>query len=75
MCVALPARIVSVENGAGPGRPGLVDMGGTLQNVDLLMTPDAEPGEYVIVHSGFALRVIAMRQALEIQRLLSEGPE
>jgi len=71
MCVAAPGRVVSVSDGRGPMRPGLVELAdGDVQEIDLAMVPDAGVGDYVITHSGFAVRRVDEEAAMAAYRLL-----
>ena len=59
MCVAVPGRVASIGlpmPGAVMGRVEFVDR--TLE-VNLIMLPDVEVGDHVLVHSGYAIRVVA----------------
>ena len=58
MCVALPARIVSirVENGLPIA---MAEIGGVEREVNLALTPEAVVGDHVVVHSGIAVRMLA----------------
>ncbi len=73
MCVALPGRIVSIEAGEGPSRPGTVRFGDLTRRVDLMMVPDAEVGDSVIVHSGFAISRVTAAEARRIESLLARS--
>src|ERR1700754_5062386 len=55
MCLAVPGRIISVEDRDGT-LMSVVDFGGIKKDVCLQYIPDAEIGEYVVVHVGFALQ-------------------
>ena len=67
MCLAVPMRVVVVE-----GTNGTVELGGVEQPVNLLFTPDVSPGEYVIVHAGFALERLDEDEARHTIELLNE---
>ena len=67
MCLAVPMRVVSVE-----GTKGTVELGGVEQPVNLTFTPDVEPGQYVIVHTGFALERLDEAEARRTIELLNE---
>lgn len=54
MCIGVPARIIAVDELEGV-RIGTVAFGDCLRKVCLAYVPDAQAGEYVIVHSGFAV--------------------
>lgn len=70
MCVAIPGRVVSISEGPGPSRPAEVVFGDEdLRHVDLAMLPDAGIGDYVIVHSGFAISRVDEASAQESYRL------
>lgn len=67
MCLAVPARIEAVRDHEAD-----VDMGGVNLHVSLMLTPDAQVGDYVIVHAGYAISVMAEAEAQETLRLLRE---
>ena len=67
MCLAVPARIEAVRDHEAD-----VDMGGVNLRVSLMLTPDARVGDYVIVHAGYAISVMAEAEAQETLRLLRE---
>lgn len=76
MCLAIPARLVEyVDDERNYGR---VELGGVRRqvNTSLLVGEDAaEPGDYVLVHVGFALSAISEAEARETLRILEEmGP-
>jgi hydrogenase expression/formation protein HypC len=68
MCLAIPAKIIEIENDMG-----LVDMEGTRRRVSLLLQEDARVGDYVIVHAGFAIHRVDEEEALESLRILREA--
>ena len=51
MCLAIPLRLVSVE-----GKHAVGEAGGLTQNIRIDFIPGAAPGDYVMVHAGFAIR-------------------
>jgi hydrogenase expression/formation protein HypC len=55
MCLAIPGRIVSVSGEKPLERTGKVDFGGILKEASLAYVPEANVGDYVIVHVGFAI--------------------
>lgn len=67
MCIAIPAEIVSIE-----GHEGDVDMAGVQRRVSLILTPEAKVGDYVLVHTGYAINVIDKEAAAETLKLLEE---
>ncbi len=68
MCLAIPGRVVAVA-GAGLDRRGTVDYDGARQEVSLAYLPETQPGDYVLVHVGFA---ITRLDADEAERILKE---
>ena len=58
MCVAIPGRIVSIGEQTGPSIPATVVIGEVERDVDLAMVPEAVVGDRVIVHSGYAIRLV-----------------
>lgn len=67
MCLAIPAKIVEIENGMGT-----IDLDGTRRQVSLLLLEDAKVGDYVIVHAGFAIHRLDEEEALESLRFLRQ---
>lgn len=75
MCVAIPGQVLSLEAGTAGSRPAMVDLPGRgVVPVDLILVPEVEVGEYVIVHSGYAISRVDRRQAEATYDLLS-SPE
>jgi hydrogenase expression/formation protein HypC len=76
MCLAIPARLVEYID--GDRHYGKVELGGVQRriNTSLLVGEDqTEPGEYVLVHVGFALSRVSETEAAETLRILEEmGP-
>ncbi|WP_295693610.1 HypC/HybG/HupF family hydrogenase formation chaperone [Lapillicoccus sp.] len=64
MCLAVPGRVLSVEEKDGTTM-AQVDFGGLRKEVCLAYVPDAKIGEYVIVHVGFAIQRLDERSAQE----------
>jgi hydrogenase expression/formation protein HypC len=58
MCLAIPARIVSID-----GVMGVIDLEGVRREVSLLLVPEAAVGEYALVHAGFAITVLDEEEA------------
>ena len=67
MCLAIPAQIKSVN-----GLEGEVEIGGVGRTISLWLTPEAQVGDYVYVHTGYAISVVDQEEALESLRLLRE---
>ncbi|NNE07672.1 MAG: HypC/HybG/HupF family hydrogenase formation chaperone [Gemmatimonadetes bacterium] len=58
MCLAIPGLLETITEEAPLMRTGDVNFGGIRKEVNLAYTPEAGPGDYVLVHVGFALSVI-----------------
>ena len=67
MCVAIPALIKSID-----GRLAQVEIGGITQTANLQLCPQAEVGDYVIVHTGYAINILDQREAQETLQLFAE---
>jgi hydrogenase expression/formation protein HypC len=67
MCLSMPAKIISVE-----GEMAEVSVGGTLFKAGLQMIENAKPGDYILLHAGFAIQKISEEDANETIRLLNE---
>jgi len=75
MCLAVPGKILSVTGEDPVRRVGKVDFGGVVKEVNLAFIPDAQPGEYVIVHVGFAISKLDAEEANRIFEYLNEIEE
>jgi hydrogenase expression/formation protein HypC len=63
MCLAVPGKILNIEGNDPLTLGGRVDFGGIVKEVNLAYVPEAETGDYVLVHAGFAISVIDEEQA------------
>jgi hydrogenase expression/formation protein HypC len=73
VCLGIPGRIVSVvDDGL---RVGTVDFDGVRRPVCLAYTPEAEVGDFVIVHVGFAISVVDEDEAARTLAVLRAMPE
>jgi len=73
MCLAIPGRIETIEEGQDEAlRQAKVSFGGIKRDVCLALTPEAAVGDYVLVHVGFAIGVIAEAEAQRIFQMLDE---
>jgi hydrogenase expression/formation protein HypC len=71
MCLAIPGRLEErFESGDRP--MGRVDFNGVRRDVCLDCVPDAEIGQYVVVHVGFAISVVDAAEAARMLALLDE---
>ena len=70
MCLAIPSTIVKIED-----EMATVDVAGVKRKASLLLVEDAQVGDYVIVHAGFAIRKIDEEAARESLKYLREAAE
>jgi hydrogenase expression/formation protein HypC len=67
MCLAIPAEIISMD-----GEMAKVSIGGTIVNASLLLLDNPKIGEFVLLHSGFAIERLSKEEAEETLLLLKE---
>jgi hydrogenase expression/formation protein HypC len=70
MCLAIPMRITAID-----GTMATIEIDGLTQRASLMLVPDAEIGDYVLVHAGCAISVMTEDDAQETLRLLAEISE
>jgi hydrogenase expression/formation protein HypC len=75
MCLGVPGRITSLEQGPAGLAMGKVSFGGITKQVCLAYTPEARVGDYVIVHVGFAISKVDEVEAERVFELLREMDE
>jgi hydrogenase expression/formation protein HypC len=69
MCLAIPAKVLSIE-----GDKAKVDFGGVSRLVSVSLV-DAKVGDYVIVHAGFAIQVMNEEEATKTLEIWAEMEE
>ncbi|WP_428266866.1 HypC/HybG/HupF family hydrogenase formation chaperone [Haliangium sp.] len=79
MCLGLPGRIVSITGADALTRTARAEIDGVVKEVNLACVPEAEVGDYVLIHVGLAISIIsavaAERQLDELRRVVdSHGP-
>ena len=67
MCLAVPALIKSID-----GHEAEVDLGGVSRRASLMLTPEAEVGDYVLLHAGYAINIVDQSEAEETLSMLRE---
>ena len=68
MCLAVPLKIVSVE-----GNQAVGEAAGLTQTLRVDFLPDVRPGDYVMVHAGFAIEKLTEQQARENLACIQEA--
>lgn len=72
MCLAVPGKIISINNNDPLLKTAKVSFGGILKEVSLAYLPEAEIGNYVIVHVGFALSIVDEDEAQKTLQYFSQ---
>lgn len=71
MCLAVPGKIIEIfERGGLP--MGKIDFGGVFREACLSYVPEAQVGDYTVIHVGFALNLLSEDEALETLAMLKE---
>ncbi len=66
MCLAIPGKVIAIN-----GETGDIDFGGVVKHTNLSMV-DANVGDWVVIHAGFAIEVMDEEDAQETIRLWNE---
>ena len=74
MCLAVPGKILSIE-GQDFARSARVSFGGIVKQVSLAYVPEANVGDYAIVHVGFAISLVDEQEALRTFEYLKQMGE
>ena len=67
MCLAIPVQIKSIE-----GSEAEVEFGGITQKISVFLTPEARVGDYILLHTGYAISVLDEEEAQETLRIFEE---
>ncbi|UCG27592.1 MAG: HypC/HybG/HupF family hydrogenase formation chaperone [Bacteroidales bacterium] len=67
MCLSVPAKVLSID-----GDMARVAVGETICNASLQIVDDIRVGDYILLHTGFALQKISEEEAMETLRLFKE---
>lgn len=59
MCLAIPTQIKTIDENA----VATVELGGVERQISLIMTPEAQVGDYVLVHTGYAISLMDPEEA------------
>ncbi len=69
MCLGIPVKVMEVD-----GQTAVVDVGGARRDISLLLLEDVKPGDWVILHAGFAIEKMDEKEAEKTLALLRELP-
>ena len=75
MCLAVPGRILGIEGADPVLRSGRVDFSGIVKTVNLSYVPDAQVGDHVLVHVGFAISTVDEIEAVRVFEYLRHMDE
>lgn len=67
MCLAVPVQVISRQ-----GDQAEVEIGGVKRRVSLALTPEANVGDYVLLHTGYAISVVDEAEARETLKIFEE---
>jgi hydrogenase expression/formation protein HypC len=70
MCLAVPARVTRIEETMAE-----VELGSVVTRVSVLFTPEVKVGDYVVMHAGYAIGVLDVKEAEETLKLLEQIAE
>ena len=75
MCLAIPGKVLSIEGDDPLLRTGKVSFGGAVKPVNLAYLPEAQVGDWVVVHVGFAISRLDEAEANQVFEYLREMGE
>lgn len=67
MCLAIPAKVIAIEDNMA-----VVELGGVTRQASLMLVPETKVGDYVLLHAGFAIQRLDEEEAQETLRLFAE---
>ena len=67
MCLAVPVRVLKID-----GLKALVELGGLARQASIMLVPDTQVGDYILLHAGFAIQKLDEKEAEETIRLFAE---
>ncbi len=70
MCLGIPGKVLEIEKNVAK-----VDVGGLSRDISLDLCPDVSVGEYVLIHTGFAIQKVDEKEAEETLELLRKMAE
>jgi hydrogenase expression/formation protein HypC len=74
MCLGIPGKIISMYEDHGT-KMAKVDFGGVTREVCIEVIPEAKPGDWTIIHAGFALNLLSEEEAQETLDILQQMAE
>jgi len=74
MCLGIPGKILTIYEDHGT-KMAKIDFGGVTREACIEVIPEAKPGDWTIVHAGFALNLLSESDAEETLNILREMAE
>lgn len=71
MCLGIPGKVIEIFE-TDSTLMSRVDFDGVIQEVCIATTPEAQVGQYILVHAGFALNVLSEQEASETLKILKD---
>jgi hydrogenase expression/formation protein HypC len=71
MCLAIPGKVVSIDESSGL-RSARIEFGGIVRQASLDFVPEAQVGDFVMVHVGYAISRVDAAEAERTYQLLEE---
>jgi hydrogenase expression/formation protein HypC len=71
MCLGVPGKIIEIYQD-GELRMGKIDFGGVVREACLAYVPEAEIGDYTVIHVGFAISLVSEEEAQASLEILTE---
>lgn len=75
MCLAIPGKLIKITSHEELAREGIVDFDGIKKSINITFTPEAHPGDYLLVHVGFSISQIDEDAAIRTLGMLQELSE
>jgi hydrogenase expression/formation protein HypC len=70
MCLGIPGKVIEIEKNLAK-----VDVGGLVRDISIELCPEVSVGEYVLIHTGFAIQKVDEKEAEETLELLKQMAE
>ncbi len=67
MCLAIPAKVIKIN-----GEKAIIDADCVQKEISIMLLPDIKAGDYVLLHSGFAIHKVEAEDAQETLKLIKE---
>ncbi|MEM3568031.1 MAG: HypC/HybG/HupF family hydrogenase formation chaperone [Candidatus Jordarchaeales archaeon] len=67
MCLGVPAKVLEIH-----GEKALVDFGGVTREAFITLLDDVKIGDYVMIHTGYAIEKLKPEEAEEVLKMLKE---